>query len=210
METQKQFAPPRFVLGGKLWEKLKRALTRKQREFEKMTPREKRVAIARDVIDQIEARKLIATSVYFDLSHTAAERMRASHRSGSVDVAMVTAQAQCRVCGIGSLFVAAIERADNLKFKDFSRHDHRDAEVTYLRQWFDEATLDRVEQYFERKTIECGVREGFRSAAPVSKHASPILVENDNGRRLTMIMENIVSNRGTFDPTRGKHGRKVN
>lgn len=100
------------------------------------------------------------------------------------------------------MFIAAVENADKLKISNFNTRDTRDAEVEYLSTWFSKKQLDLVEQYYERHTSE------FRSAPEPDWRRHPIFNEHESDKRMKMIMENIISNRGTFNPKRGKHSIK--
>jgi hypothetical protein len=182
-------------------EAVRKRLEKKNEEFRKLTKSEQRVQIAQDVIAQLKAKKLVAASTYLtpqvdDVNIDSPECDDYPY-IGDLDVSEVTSQVQCEVCGIGSLFVTAVERNDKLKVKKFINDDgwgsafsNREGQVEYLRRWFPEEMLDEIEAYFEDDTRHS---------------ASPIRREWDADKRLQMIMENIISNNGKFNPEKGDH-----
>ena len=164
----------------------------RNRRFAKMPPDRQRIAIARDVLAQLDAKRFVARSTYLQIlggtppqpyngwteRYTDAE---------NVDLSEVTACAdKCQVCGIGSVFVAAVERADRLKLKKLEVGSggmprvNRSQMITYLRPWFSHEQLDRIEDVFELH--DCPRR--WQILTP----------EN----RLRRIMENIIENSGEF------------
>ncbi len=172
---------------------IKRVLRARNAAFKKLTRPEQRVQIAKDVLAALATRRFVATSTYFDLPNEVQEICNSDDgQTAKLDVSEVTSQVKCDVCGIGSLFVAAVERADKLKINDFMNEDTRDAEVNYLKRWFSDEMLDKVEDYFE-------VGNGNLSSA------SPIQRQEKRSKRMKMIMENIISNNGKFDPEKGSH-----
>lgn len=104
-------------------------------------------------------------------------------------LACSTARDPCAACGIGSLFIAAVMKADQLPMHDFLVNRGRPREVEYLQRWFSAQQLDLIEDYFEHPDS--------------SKWA-----DRSPKKRLVMIMENIISNGGEFNPYRGKHGSR--
>lgn len=199
---------------GEKFEAFKRAARARNRRFEKKSLSEQRLAIARDVIEQIEAGDLTAASAYFASSDLSRFEDRIFRREslGEVDASVVLPQvADCRVCGIGSLFKCAVENANSLPIKDLLHGDTRENEVRYLRTWFSKEQLNLVEDFYERHTRwqdyhSSYTRVGARSGKPVGD--SPIMAMEHDGTRLKMIMENIIANNGKFNPWRGPHKSK--
>jgi len=208
---------------GAVIEELKRRLRAKNRAFAKLTPARQRVAIARDVLAMLKQEKIEAGSTYFSSEEVSGV---VSMESRALDAAVVTEQATCRVCGIGGIFLGAIRNADQMPFGEFRSMigfgecstRTRAAMVRYLRSWWSPSELTLIEHYFEgRYPITLVKRDGTRYPNP-----SPILADPKSRHkplygdgyswsspkandRLTMIMENIISNRGRFNPRRGKH-----
>ncbi len=188
---------------GKTYSKFLKKVRAKNRRFAKKTRKEQRIAIANDVIQMLSTKKIQAMSTYLRVPGQLEDKLKAKtsfdswHGDGTcdnVDASAVMAQTSCQVCGIGSLFVSALQNNDKMKLKDFTElvrgDDTRDMEVEYLRKWFDADQLDLVETYYE-------LNGEYDYASPISDEIS--------NNRLKMIMENIVSNGGRFDPYKGAH-----
>lgn len=191
--------PDDVKFGGPKYQQVRKYLRRRNERFEKLSVEQQRVAIAKDVISQLNAKKLIAaTSTGYlgwdqfgssipsrthNLNHRLNPRLRGREASEC------TAQLQCTVCGIGSLFVSALEFVDEKRVD--KSIDRRHVHVEYLERWFSPEQLDLIEEYFESPPYGSLYRE--------------VRGDLDADLRLTMIMENIISNDGVFDPKRGKH-----
>lgn len=200
-------------IDDKLFKKINARVKRRNARFKKMTRKEQRLTIAKDVVDMLRSQKLKPASTYLSLGSMGYklygyEDTKEGKEALKVDAGQVLACAvemeQCEVCGIGSLFVAAIVRNDKMKLKKFApayeNGDARELEVEYLSKWFDDDQLDLVEQYYEQNSHpDLGQRAGGGWVE------SPIYDTESDTDRLIMIMENIISNKGRFDPTKGKH-----
>ena len=115
------------------------------------------------------------------------------------DLSVITMQTSCEVCGIGSMFVSTVEKCDKIKClivqdgeDDSEDIREREVQMEYMSKWFDEDQLLEIEDYFEQHTYK---HDGD----------SPIMDQSNDTKRLIMIMENIISNKGKFDPENGKH-----
>lgn len=157
--------------------------------FKKLSKKEQRIAIAKDVIAQVKAGRILPTSAYFQVSNAIASHL---HAAGALELGTVIASCTskndpCEVCGIGSLFVSAVLKADKLKIKDFDFSSGvRKQEVQYLERWFDAMQLVLIEAHYEVSIAGIGC-------------------SNVPAQRMIMIMENIISNGGKFDPYKGAH-----
>lgn len=186
------------------------ATKRRNRAFHKLSLGKQRVAIANDVLAKLGAKKIVPSSTYLIVPQ-ALERA-SSYAAGdpndkkhNVDASAVleALTSPCQVCGIGSLFIGAVAKADRLTLAQLNEVENghydescstRESEISYLKKWFDRDQLDLVEAYFEQGS--CG--EHYPTwDSPIS--------QAPKSRRLVMIMENIVSNRGRFHPYKGKH-----
>lgn len=203
----------KIQIQGKKATAISKLLKAKNKRFAKLTRKEQRLAIAEDVIAQIRAKKFVAASTYFQLGKSTHafdvfrtpdyENVEDAAEAGK-DLSECIAQTGCTVCGIGSLFASAVLNNDRLKMSkvvdpgdpDYDAAAYidieRDLEVSYLKKWFDADQLGLIEYYFEHHG---------------SCHG-PISDEDNNTKRLVMIMQNIVSNGGIFDPTKGRHSQK--
>jgi hypothetical protein len=200
-----------IVTTGNKFRNITQRITEANARFKKLSRAEQRVAIAKDVIAQLRAKRFIAESIYFQLG-------KGDDISIYVDddapAAACIMQTGCQVCGIGSIFTGAVLKDPKIKMSDVDSGD-RDDQVQYLRRWFSERQLDLIENYFESNTGaalsidfnyldgDCEEEHGEYYEHRFKMH--PIVKEYDNEARLTMIMQNIVSNDGVFDPRKGKH-----
>lgn len=181
---------------GEELKKIRRRLRDANRRFVKLSRKEQRIALAKDVIAQLDAKRIKADSTYLRMPNLkkAAEK--------GLDFGECAAQAQCTVCGIGSLFISAVMKNDELPADKVAEAQEGcwdspcmrdDVQVPYLEKWFDSEQLDLIEDYYERHIYD---------------FESPIRQEYNNNKRLRMIMENIVSNGGRFDPYKGAHSKR--
>lgn len=189
----------------------KERMRKRNAAFKRLTKPKQRVQIAQDVLAALRSGRFIANSVYFHVPVTtpggyayASDEVR-TVAAASCQLSAVTSApgVKCEVCGIGSLFVAAAERANHLKFEDYSG-DVGQLELTdYLTEWFSEDQLRLVEACFER---HAGFFDRYvitaRRLVPHPWDGTPA------SKRMRMIMENIISNGGTFLPWAGKHKSK--
>lgn len=171
-------------------ERVDEYLERKNAQFKRLSKEKQRVQVAKDVLKWLEIGKIRPASTYFrfhDFINVPGKR--------KIDLSVATSQVRCDVCGIGAIFLAVVERNDKFKFQN---HVERHQMVSYLEPWFDARQLDLIEAFFE-----------LGAAVP---YGHPILYRRGGGEhmkreRLTRIMLNIISNKGEFNPRKGKYGR---
>ncbi len=186
---------------GKAFEALQKTLKKENAKFKKLTRAQQRVAIAEDVIAQVKAKKFIANSTYFDWAESVDSDTVENAKEAGLDLSECVSQVKCEVCGIGSLFMSGVRKADNLKINQFNTWDARSEAVEYLEKWFDSDQLDLVEDYYERN----GGLVPDEWYVDYDDSCSPIYRQDDDDKRLMMIMANIASNNGKFDPKKGKY-----
>lgn len=156
----------------KIYERIRKTNTR----FAKATPEKKRVMIARDILFQLDLRRLVPSSTYFDQD----DATNASRINTGAEVRDVFKQMpECNVCGIGSCFVAAIDRADDLTCKkaiDRGGFAARSMQVAYLVKLgiFTSDHLDSIECCFESD-------------------------QKNQKRRLRRMMERIIERKGVME-----------
>lgn len=180
--------------------RLAEALKKRNDKFRALSPAKKRVAIAEDVLAQLKTSRFVAASSYFATSG------KALYKHGDKQLCDVRDQIRCEACGIGSLMVAACGFVNNLTLGEayyYNQGEVRD----YLSEWFDEDQLALIESWFEHRPD--GAPLNVSSWTPTPPKGHPITRFRSARDRLTAIMQNIVSNNGTFDPTRGKHAGPV-
>lgn len=194
---------------GKKFQDTQKKLKAANAAFLKLTPEEQRVTIAKDVLAQLRTGKFMAGHTYFMFGSSENDGVDAESvdeaMDAKIDMSACISQVSCTVCGIGSLFASGVLKADKLKVNTFmGAADDRAAQIKYLKKWFTLKQLDLVECFFEQWG------EGNRSEHNITLpneilDLSPIFMEDDDTERLTLIMQNIVSNNGRFDPFNGKH-----
>jgi len=189
--------------------KLIEQLKKENKAFWKKGKKAQRVAIAKDVLLLLGEEKINPRSTYLDVPYSAADFVNEANAKyfaecdvdlgDELDAGVLISQASCAVCGIGSLFVAAVRKNNKMTINDFLDVEHhgntREDQADYLEKWFDNEQLDLIEEFFEHDG-------GYH------KDKCPMLATNDKNQRLRMIMENIISNDGKFDPTKGRHKNK--
>lgn len=167
-------------------------------EFALMSPADKRVTLAKDVLMQLATKRFRAAGGnYLDFRSYIPLTAEDIDRDLSELLPQVEA---CDVCAIGGLFVCAVERADKLKV------GHRDAierggvelsdlsydEHGYVAQFFDRDTRYNMETMFEQ--CFCDGEDGDRVYMPARWRET----FHD---RMTWIMKNVIENGGNFRPT---------
>lgn len=199
-------------------EKLKREVKNKNRRvqrenaaFASLSPAEKRMHIARDVISQLRTKRLIATPGIWLAGADGGDLMQEGEALQKKDVELqkvLKSQMECTGCALGGMFMCAVETANKIKVKDLidfyhptkeeiqdgdngpsiSEIDGDDA-FTYLRRFFTANQLELIESAFERG----GGAHGDEAAS----FAADVEEAED---RMRLIMENIIVNKGRFLP----------
>jgi len=178
-------------------------IKRNNATFRKLTKVKKRVAIAKDVIKQIDAKLLIpeAATYFTPKDHS----MFYDYANEELSPFFYTEK--CNACAIGSLFISQIRKEDNFKLdKDCDIDDERDMRVK-LRKYFTPLQLSMIETaymqniYFAEKVnlkkysliiTRC---KKYRKKNKLKEFTTP----NDS-KALKLIMQNLIDNKGTFKP----------
>lgn len=187
--------------------RIKKNIRERNRRFMKKSPGDRRAAIAKDVLRLLAAEKIRAESVYMsqdmprlrtqyavfpgDRGETLTPAVRKLRERDLSEV--LFADGQCAVCGIGSLFVAAVAKLDSFPVAGcnlFTREVAvgRDVIVSYLKPHFSSDQLDRIEWWFELNVAR----------VPRMPEWWQLLEKPD---RLGRIMRNIHRNGGDFKPS---------
>lgn len=185
------------------FEKLKAAALRKEAEFKKMTLAQKRVAIAKDVIADLRAKRYIAEhGTYLDLGKFEYDEngKRMLPEDGR-DVLL--SLPKCSVCAIGAVFCAVVKRKDKIEQSDLIwASDHDMIEFVKI---FSEEQLRLMEVAFEGATPRDGVSGDDYWNARAFYQANDVDKDAYGEKLLIRIMENVISNNGKFNPLKGKH-----
>lgn len=174
-----------------------RSVKRRNEQFSKLSPSEKRVQIAYDVLAQLRSKRLIATAGTW-LSGDGESLYDQSDVEKNVELQTVLKnREQCEGCALGGMFMCAVERHNKLKIGDLESPNAGEASegdaIHYLRKFFSVDQLDEIEAAFEMGE---GARSGSQAAIDF---ASEI---DDDEERMRLIMENIIVNKGKFVPSK--------
>lgn len=147
-----------------------------------------RVLLARDVLKLMEAKKIKAKSgVYVDLG---TRYSRLSRRTVDIQDVIEKAKQPCKVCLLGAAMLAFAHRHDEVTAG--SRLISREECVDPLERLFSPVELAQLEAAFE----------GWGPSDLLDGE------ENDD-RRLTGIMKNVIANKGVFVPSKLKAAVKA-
>ncbi len=166
--------------------------------FAKMTPAQKRVAIAYDVIAGLKAKRLVATpGIYVQLLAKSNMVTQRDIDKGVELQAKFAKVKKCHVCALGGVFVAAVDR-----FNDIRCSDNLGMEVLYNAPHLAHANgyieptpmFDYLTGLFSRKQLT-DIESAFEDYAD-HPWSSKLHVHAD---RMTAIMQNVIRNRGRFN-----------
>ncbi len=183
-----------------------------QLKFRKANKAKKRVMIARDVIAQLNANRFIASPgewARFDGLEKSKENTELCD--------LLAKNRKCEVCGVGALFVSAVEHANRISVADvksdldsydldYNEGIEQSTAFEYLEQYFDKEQLDLIEQAFEQgKGVTYTNSDDGLAARRFCDHEDDQIGEYLDDRphlRMRLIMENIIANNGTFVPSK--------
>lgn len=175
----------------------------------KANPVEMRVAIAKDVLKQLAANKIVASqgvwlkdSKLSDLPAYANERY---NKEGikKLDVCeYVNAINKCRVCALGSIFLSSVKLYNNVYMSST-----KDPEIEAA-NFFEDLSSSPLKRYFSANQLRY-IEATFEGLDGVH-HPNTFKEENyarafhdlfpSTAERLKAIMQNIIENNGTFKP----------
>lgn len=164
--------------------------------FELLSPAQKRVQIAKDVLAQLDlngkSRKIhIVAGEYFSTEFNNEELLK----DDEVELQNIVTQPefQCNVCAKGALFVTKALNYNNCSVKSDLENIFSDDIVMALSGIFDTEMLDNIENAFECGVI-CNLDDDYYAVASSIMYSD---IENPEDR-LRLIMENIIANKGDF------------
>jgi hypothetical protein len=154
--------------------------------FEKLTPAGKRMRIARDVLAQLDAKKLIAERRTY-------VKPFENYEGWDSDLALSEYAKPCRVCALGSLLVCKVEYKNGFKLESLRT---RRKITESLSDFFEQDQLNVIETAFEGYPEAGGYPADYeKNDCIYGQYRS--LFETDE-ERLRDIMHNIIANRGVF------------
>lgn len=196
--------------------KVNRQIARDNEKFEAMTPTEKRVQIARDVLSQLRLKRLTAVSGVWLQGGDDSPLFENKDVEKNPELKDILAKTErCEGCALGGLFMCAVERADKIKLgelacvKEYKEEAKaykntpeyiNDVEGTmeftdafkYLKKFFSAHQLEMIEEAFEQGSGNCST---------TNDHAAGFVIDiDDEEDRMRLIMENIIVNNGLFKP----------
>lgn len=161
----------------------------------KATKAEMRVRIAKDVIAQLKAKRIKAVAgTYGTVRFTAKQEARLYDSAEPVDVKETLSGKRCEACALGSMFIVAVDRHNDLRLpgENLACVLDRDDECDYLSRFFSREQLDMVESAFEMDTLG--------DSNPSDEVCLSFAHLNRAHDRMIAIMQNIVANGGKFRP----------
>jgi hypothetical protein len=147
------------------------AIEQKNKAFHKLSDKEKRIAVAKDVIAQVEARKYRATPG----TYLFVKGLRVDE---DVQKPLLEESTKCNVCAVGAAFASAARLGNNLFYGQSERIE--------MKKLFGEG-LFTIEQAFE------GWRHVDKALLAFHKKHGPT-----SSKRLVAIFQNIIDNDGEF------------
>ncbi len=176
-------------------------IKRRNKVFNRATLAEKRVLIAKDVLEQLKLKVIVAESgVYFksrqieDLTDFSfrrnGEETQANYEKGLREAVLSGEVNRCRACAKGSLLLSCVLYRNQVKLGDAMDALDGRMPTAGLNRIFTEAQLDLMEDVFEDNLCD-------DEKALYPKLAKMARIGSDR-RRLTAIMRNVIKNKGTF------------
>lgn len=182
--------------------------------LEKLTPAQRRVVIAKDVIAALDAKKINAQpGIYCEIDLAFEEVVGKDLRSKIPDAK------QCNVCALGAIFVAKVARFNdfNVGKENYGSFVGDDTEIvdvgggdirSNLSEYFDDIQLGLIESAFEKITDFAYSAFYDRSKSGrvtpeenrLCDRAACFSRSNNPEFRMRKIMQNIIDNHGTFKP----------
>lgn len=174
-------------------------------KFKKLGKKAKRVAIAKDVIKQIEAKRLVPESGMGYLQPRDYNLdLDEFNVSTTVDlqIGAVLAGQTCDVCALGALFMSTIDIRDKATCESLTIEHPADIDQedihTYLEDIFSKEQLYLIEDAFE--SYGNSYEEDYEVVDITDRACNFGLKYSKADKRLVAIMKNIILNEGTFKP----------
>lgn len=189
-----------------------------KKSWSRLNAAEKRIALAKDVIKQLNAEKLIAKSSngYAKLKIPGIFSYQEKSFENKIQLQTLLKEddkIKCTVCGIGSIFICDIMNRDKYSISHSGELSRVDDEDIYLRlKIFPILQLNLIETAFEKRVVNDRTDKlnSYEFKNIYSLNFIPTKLGKraiDFGRkfkrdkdRLIAIMENIIKNKGEFKP----------
>lgn len=192
----------------------------KKEEFQSLSPAEKRVAIAKDVLQQVKLNKYVPqTNVWVYLL----EGVPITSKTINMSLQKLLKKHECEVCAIGGLIASSIRLGNELSVMDcldqevsiydksiinnkinnsfnfnFSEIHYVNKNVAkHLKKYFSPSQIKLMEVAFEGTNGYFGFSLTVKEQRALDFYET--YVESEE-YRLCAIMENVIKNNGTFKP----------
>lgn len=195
---------------------LNRKIAKDNRQFGLLEPAAKRVEIAKDVIAQIKANKLVPSQgVWLNTSFNPIPV------KDTTEVQKILNKVNsCEGCAIGGMFMCAVKKADKLTLKEaaVNKYDKKELEYVnfdekiafkYLRRFFTNHQLALIEVAFEGGNGGTNLHKLRGLTLDAFNAAAVFCLEVGASAKMRLIMENIIVGEGKFDPTRKPVEQKI-
>lgn len=171
----------------------------RERQFRTASAAKKRVLIAKDVLAQLQARRIQTGRVSW------IERLTLPENTENLELREVLRSAPaCSACALGALLLCTVRMHDAIEVDDlFDCGDVNEVTLfSYLRDFFSSVQLRLIEATYEQGSGyvpwddvgEDVTRDEIARAQRFSRQY------RGKGARLRAIMENLIKNKGTFVP----------
>lgn len=185
--------------------------------FEKASPSEKRVLIAKDVIRGLKSKRLVSMQGVWLCVENDGELFDPDETDKKTELKKVLDKIpSCNVCALGGIFVSAVRRFNKLKCsKDLANPDYARM-LPYLKRFFSEKQIRLIECAYEQgdgfvyaHTYGTSYGDGREFICEAKSVAEKKLTYyamkfgraiEDAADRMVAIMKNIIDNGGTFVP----------
>lgn len=183
-------------------------MEKRKRDFETLTAEEKRVTLAQDVLESIRARRLLAyTSCWMQLPSTEggySQYLKDEEILGKLDpqtdLQEIVNTRVCKVCALGAIFAETVRTRDKFKIADITDTVLLYPDIQkYLSDLFDNEQLMYIEFAYEGGSGQFKDRNIEDESLKERLYTYYNQYENDEDRMI-VIMENIITNKGTFVP----------
>lgn len=177
-------------------------MSAKNERFWALPKAEKRIAIAKDVISSLRARRIIAKEGFY----VQFGRLIPVKSTDKLDRVLRNTEGKCNCCAIGSCFVSMVRLGDNLTVGEVTEDTPRtsgleDFEIRpWLKKIFSANQLQLIEDAFEAQAYNFDSGNVTLTSSARSKALAFGRQFKDSKDRLIAICRNIVSNNGTFKP----------
>ncbi len=175
----------------------------RKKTFKQMAPWEQRIAIARDVIAQINAKKFIATnSVYAKIAS------KTCSIDSQINKSLKEGKLTCQVCALGSLMMSHVNKTNHLTLRQLrDTEDEYELSKDRLKGIFSVDQLNLIELAFEGWIVNNENQKlrtdwGYTALGRIGEEFFDKYERSDE--RLIAICRNIIRFRGRFSPDKEK------